>query len=97
MTKKDFIYADASVHRLISDLSVFATQRPSIDIIVAGDLNVLFRYGEHGNRHWAARNDTVFNRVEVLGLACVGPQAPNGRRAEPWPKELPRTSNNVPT
>jgi endonuclease/exonuclease/phosphatase family metal-dependent hydrolase len=97
MTKKDFIYADASVHRLISDLSVFAAERSNIDIIIAGDLNVLFGYGEHNNLYWAARYETVFHRMEVLGFAFAGPQAPNGRRAEPWPKELPRTSNNVPT
>jgi len=76
---------------------VFAAERPNIDIIIAGDLNVLLGYGEHGNRYWAARYETVFNRMKVPGFAFVGPQAPNGRRAEPWPKELPRTSNNVPT
>ena len=33
----------------------------------------------------------------ALGLKFVGPQAPDGRRADLWPDELPRTSNNVPT
>lgn len=33
----------------------------------------------------------------ALGFKFVGPQAPSGRQAEPWPDELPRTSNNVPT
>lgn len=32
----------------------------------------------------------------MLGLPFVGPQAPNGRRAEPWPDELP-IGNNEPT
>lgn len=27
----------------------------------------------------------------------VGPQAPNGRPADPWPDELPADSRNVPT
>jgi hypothetical protein len=31
-------------------------------------------------------------RMAALGFKFVGPQAPNGRRAEPWPKELPRAS-----
>jgi hypothetical protein len=41
--------------------------------------------------------ETVFSRMAALGLTFVGPQAPHGRRAEPWPAELPRASNNVPT
>ena len=35
--------------------------------------------------------------MRALGLSFVGPQAPAGRRADPWPDELPRTSHNVPT
>jgi hypothetical protein len=35
--------------------------------------------------------------MEAMGLPFVGPQAPNGRRANPWPSELPIESNNVPT
>jgi exonuclease III len=95
LTKGNFIYADASVHRLISDLSAFASQQANL--IVAGDLNVLYGYGEHGNAYWASRYDTVFSRMAALGLTFVGPQAPDGRRADPPPDELPRTSNNVPT
>jgi len=30
-------------------------------------------------------------------LPFVGPQAPVGRQADPWPVELPSTSRNVPT
>ena len=35
--------------------------------------------------------------MDALGLAFVGPQAPNGRQAGPWPGELPPDSKNVPT
>ena len=35
---------------------------------------------------------TVFDRAEAMGLVCVGPQAPNGRQAQPWPSELPSDS-----
>jgi exonuclease III len=97
ITGRDFIYADASVHRLISDLSVFAGKKFGQDILVAGDLNILYGYGEYGDAYWASRYETVFRRMAALGFKFVGPQAPNGRRAEPWPTELPRTSNNVPT
>ena len=92
-----FIYADASVHRLISDLSVFISKRTTLSILVAGDLNILYGYGERGDPYWAARYETVFTRMRALGLSFIGPQAPGGLLAEPWPAELPRTSRNVPT
>ncbi len=43
------------------------------------------------------RHATVFERAEALGLVFVGPQAPNGRQADPWPSELPLDSRCVPT
>ena len=91
------IYADASVHRVISDLTAFIGHNHKHRIIAAGDLNILYGYGEHGSPYWASRYDAAFNRMTALGLSFVGPQAPNGRRCEPWPEELPQTSNNVPT
>ena len=91
------IYADASVHRVISDLTAFIGHNHGHRIIAAGDLNILYGYGEHGNHYWASRYDTVFNRMAALGLSFVGPQAPNGRQAAPWPEELPQASKNVPT
>lgn len=91
------IYADASAHRLLSDLSGLVSTRKNHRIVAAGDLNILRGYGEHGNRYWQGRYKTVFDRAEALGLTCVGPQTPNGRQAQPWPDELPRDSVNVPT
>ena len=92
-----WIYADAAVHRLISDISVFVGQQSGHRILAAGDLNILHGYGENGSVYWASRYATVFDRMRALGLSFVGPQAPAGRRADPWPDELPRTSHNVPT
>ena len=92
-----FIYADASVHRLISDLSALVGQRGGRRIIAAGDLNILLGYGEYGNQYWATRYATVFDRLAAIGLTMVGPQAPRGRQADPWPSELPTHSRNVPT
>jgi hypothetical protein len=96
-TNSRWIYADAAAHRLISDLTVFIGQQNRHRILAAGDLNILYGYGEYGSRYWAARYDTVFKRMEAIGLPFVGPQAPNGRRADPWPNELPVDSGNVPT
>ena len=96
-TSSSWIYADGSVHRLISDISVFVGQQLGHRILAAGDLNILHGYGDHGSGYWASRYTTVFDRMRALGLSFVGPQAPAGRRADPWPDELPRTSHNVPT
>ena len=96
-TKSRWIYADGSVHRLISDLSAFIGRQSGHRIIAAGDLNILKGYGEDGNVYWKKRYATVFDRMEALGLPCVGPQFPRGHQAKPWPTELPEDSNNVPT
>ncbi len=91
------IYADAAVHRLLSDLSAMVTSPNGHRLIVAGDLNILYGYGDYGSPYWAGRYQTVFDRAEAMGLTMVGPQAPNGRQADPWPDELPSDSRNVPT
>ena len=91
------IVSDASAHRLVSDLSAFTGTKDGHRILAAGDLNILHRYGEHGDDYWAGRYGTVFDRMEALGLPFVGPQHPQGRQAAPWPEELPRESKNVPT
>lgn len=96
-TGSRWIYADASVHRLVSDLSVFIGRQRCHRIIAAGDLNILHGYGEHGSSYWATRYETVFRRLAALGLCLLGPQAPAGRVAHPWPAELPSQSKNVPT
>ena len=96
-TNSSWIYADGSVHRVISDLSELIGQQARHRILAAGDLNILHGYGEEGSNYWAARYATVFSRFSALGMSFVGPQAPAGRQAAPWPDELPTTSNNVPT
>ena len=94
--RSEHIYADASAHRILSDLSALLYS-PRHRVIVAGDWNILFAYGEYGNRYFRDRYKTVFDRAEALGLRFVGPQHPDGRQAIPWPAELPRDSRCVPT
>jgi hypothetical protein len=89
-------YADGSAHRILSDLSVLASDR-RFQLVVAGDWNLLHGYGENGDPYWRARYDTVFDRAAALGLYFLGPRHPNGRQAEPWPAELPSDSLCVPT
>jgi hypothetical protein len=69
-----WIYADASVHRLISDIATLISTEQRHRVIVAGDLNILRGYGENGSRYWKGRYDSVFSRMEAMGLPFVGPQ-----------------------
>ena len=93
----NFLFSDGSAHHIVSDLSAFIAKEDGHRVLAAGDMNILRGYGEHGDDYWAARYKTVFDRMEVMGLPCVGPEYPNGRQADPWPDELPRDSKNVPT
>ncbi len=95
--ESSWIVADASVHRLISDVSALIGHERGHRLIVAGDLNLMNGYGENNSGYWKGRYDTVFARMEAIGLPLVGPQHPNGLQAMPWPDELPRDSKNVPT
>ena len=92
-----WIYADASAHRLISDLSGLIDRQEGSRIVVSGDWNILHGYGEHGSTYWGNRYQTVFDRMEAIGLRFVGPQQPNGQPAETPAEELPAGSRDVPT
>ena len=96
-TGSSWIVSDASAHRVVSDLSAFIGRQSGHRILAAGDLNVLHGHGEYGSAYWAARYQSVFTRMDALGVPLVGPQAPQGRQADPWPDELPLESKNVPT
>lgn len=94
--------SEANAHRVISDISMLANVIDNPDghrIVVAGDWNIMYGYGEDGSEYWAARYATVFERMRALGFEFRGPQAPDGgRQADPWPAhELPRESLCVPT
>lgn len=97
LARSGWIWADASCHRLVSDLSALLPHPTRHRVVVAGDWNVLRGYGEHGDPYAAARYATVFERMEALGLPLVGPGCGAGRQADPWPEELPAGSRNVPT
>ena len=55
-----------------------------------------FDFG-HGTSEFALRANTVFDRMNALGLEYIGPQHPNGRRADPAPEHLPEDTRNVVT
>ncbi|MDE2898360.1 MAG: endonuclease/exonuclease/phosphatase family protein [Chloroflexota bacterium] len=91
-------YADASVHRIISDLSAFIgfANRRTHRILAAGDLNVTYGYGHGSGPYWDARYRNLFERFESVGLEFMGPQLPNGRQARLATGE-PEDSENVVT
>ena len=92
-----WIYADASVHRVLSDISALVGQENLPPLLVSGDLNIYLGYGDKGSDYWKERYESVFARAAALGLIFVGPQAPDGHPAKSRPAEVPRESRNVPT
>ena len=44
-----------------------------------------------------ARDRSVTDRMDALGMEFLGPQSPDGRQATPGPQGLPLDSGNVPT
>lgn len=97
-TNSSWICADASAHRIISDLSMFIGHSDPAKhrILAAGDLNMFY-----GSTGWKLslpdRDRTVWDRMQALGLEFLGPQQPNGRKAESDPDDVPPDTKNVPT
>lgn len=85
---------DATLHRVISDLSLLIGHVTRHRIVAAGDLSIWHGYGRPSRKR---RNDTVFDRMEAMGLPLIGPKHPHGRQADPRPTWLPEDSLNVPT
>ena len=96
-TRSKWSYADASAHRLLSDVAALIGSERGHKLIVAGDFNILYGHGERGSAYWKARYESVFARALAMGLVFAGPQHPHGRQPSDWPAELPRTSKNVVT
>ena len=92
-----WIYSDAAAHHVISDLTTFIphydAESPTHRILAAGDLNVSFCSSDA----FDARAQTILDRMKALGLEYMGPQYPNGRRADPVPSHLMEDSLDVPT
>ncbi len=97
LTEGGWIYADASAHRIVSDLSALVSSQRGGRILVAGDWNLLHGYGEGGSPYWGGRYQSVFERLEAVGLRFMGPRLPHGVPASPRPAELPADSEDVPT
>ena len=92
-------YQDASAHLAISDLSAFIGHKhpQTHRILAAGDFNTIYGAREDNSLALPARDQTVFDRMDALGLEFLGPRYPDGRRADPTPSGLPEDTRNVPT
>ena len=92
-------YPDASAHRVISDISAFiGSIDPSTHrILAAGDFNTIYGATEKSKLALPARDQTIFDRMNALGLEFMGPQYPDGRRADPPSPDVPENTKNVPT
>ena len=92
-------YADGSAHRIMSDLSAFIGH---VDpgrhrILAAGDLNIIYGLTEESSLALPARDNTVFDRMDALGMEFLGPRLPAGRPVNNPLRGLPKDSRNVPT
>lgn len=92
-------FPDGSAHRIISDLSAFigSTDPATHRILAAGDLNTIYGATDDNPLALPARDRTIWDRMNALGLEFLGPQFPDGRRAHPTPQGLPPDTKNVPT
>lgn len=75
---KEWIHGDASVHRIISDLSVFISPKPGTThrILAGGDLNMRFL----GRSVPEGRSQSVFFRMDALGMEYMGPKTLENER-----------------
>ena len=72
-TGSNWIFADGSAHRLISDLSAFIGQQNGHRLLVAGDLNILHGYGEGGSAYLGrALRHGIWQNVRP-GVVVCGP------------------------
>ena len=93
-------FADASAHRIISDLSGFIADAnpPNHRIIAAGDLNAIYGAREESIWETPIRAQTIFDRMSAIGMEFVGPRAGDGSRKADSPTDDVRPSTcNVPT
>ena len=92
-------YQDGSAHGAITDLSAFIGHKDpgTHRILAAGDFNTIRGATDDNRLALPARDNTIFRRMNALGLEFLGPQHPQGRKTVPVPHGLPGDTGNVPT
>ena len=99
LADNEYIYSDAAVHRIISDLTAFIGGWPKAHrIIAAGDLNTIYGATEASRLETPIRAQTIFDRMNAIGMEFVGPRAGDGsRKADEAPVDVSPHTCNVPT
>lgn len=69
------IYAEATLHRALSDLALLLHSRKAKRVILAGDLNI---WRDYGGKRWKPRYDSVFTRLDAYGMTLAGPSRADG-------------------
>ena len=66
--------------------------------MAAGGLNTIYGAADNSRMENPVRAQTIFGRMQALGLEFKGSQWPDAdRRADPLPPGLPKDTKNVPT
>ena len=76
------IFAQATLHRALSDLSLLFLAKATKQVVVAGDLNIWLGYG---NKKWEPGYRSVFDRFEAYGFTLAGPRRAKGAPLEGCP------------
>ena len=76
------IFAQATLHRALSDLAFLFQARTTRRVVVAGDLNIWRGYG---HKSWEPGYRTVFDRIAAYGFTFVGPLRAAGRPLKDCP------------
>ena len=87
-------FPDGSAHRIISDLSAFIgnTDPGTHRILAAGDLNTIYGATDDNQLALPARDRTITDRLDALGMEFLGPQFPAG----PHPRDCQRPPKTCP-
>ena len=64
------IFAQATLHRALSDLALLLQARAISRVVVAGDLNIWRGYG---HKDWEPGYRSVFERLGAYGVTLIGP------------------------
>jgi hypothetical protein len=76
------IFAEATLHRALSDLALLVHTRDTERVVLAGDLNI---WRDYGHKKWVPRYQSVFDRLSAYGLDLIGPHRTDGAPLEGCP------------
>jgi endonuclease/exonuclease/phosphatase family metal-dependent hydrolase len=88
------IFAEATLHRALSDLALLFQGRTTKRLVLAGDLNIWRGYG---HKKWEPRYRTVFDRLSAYGIELAGPHRTTGLPLDGCPRKAEEACSHVRT